>query len=220
MGDVIYVFLDEGGNFDFSKIGTKYFLLTCVTQRRPFEILSEFANYRYDIIEHGINQEFFHAAEDNKHIRGRVFDIISDHIDSIRIDSLIVEKAKAGPALRPDAEFYPRMLGYLLGHVIEKVDRDDLKEIVVITDTIPVNRKRKAIEKAIKTTLKKMLPSTAKYRVYHHSSRSHAMLQLADYCNWAIYRKWTAGDDAAYKMIQKSIKSEFDIFQTGRTYYY
>ncbi len=32
----LYLFLDEGGNFDFSPAGTRYLTLTAVTATRPF----------------------------------------------------------------------------------------------------------------------------------------------------------------------------------------
>ena len=36
MDRFLYIFLDEGGNFDFSKNGTKYFTVTSLTKERPF----------------------------------------------------------------------------------------------------------------------------------------------------------------------------------------
>ena len=33
-----YIFLDEGGNFDFSPKGTRFFTLTSVTKARPFQV--------------------------------------------------------------------------------------------------------------------------------------------------------------------------------------
>lgn len=55
-------------------------------------------------------------------------------------------------------------------------------------DRIPVNKKRKAIEKAIKMTLPQMLPDSLRFRILHHDSKSCCGLQVADYFNWAIYR--------------------------------
>jgi len=36
MANCAYLFLDEGGNFDFSSTGTRYFILTSVATQRPF----------------------------------------------------------------------------------------------------------------------------------------------------------------------------------------
>lgn len=70
-----------------------------------------------------------------------------------------------------------------------------------------------AIDKAVKTALSAMLPEQVKYRVLHHASRSSFGLQVADYCNWAIYRKWEREDERSYELIRTRVRSEFDIFR-------
>ena len=214
----LYIFLDEGGNFDFSATGTRYFTLTSVAMCRPFAVREPWDDYRHELLEFGRDVEYFHCADDNRYIRDRLFDILYDCRQSLRIDSLIVEKAKTGPALQADQHFYPKMLGYLLRHVFEQLN--GYSEIIVITDTIPHQKKRKAVEKGVKQALKAMLPTGAKYRVLHQASRSHYGLQVADYCNWAIYRKWDSGETRYYEQISDVIHSEFDIFRTGTRRYY
>lgn len=216
----LYIFVDEGGNFDFSSSGTKYFTITCVTTTRPFFWDSSFPTLKYDLIEEDLDLEYFHASEDREMVRDRVFSLIEDYLGSLRIDSVIVEKRKTGPALQPLVKFYPRMLGYLLRYVFQGVNSGKHKGVVVLTDRIPVERKRRAVEKAIKTTLSDILPTTTNYRVFHHESRSCIGLQVADYCNWAIYRKRSKSDFHSYKRIKSAIRSEFDIFRTGQMYYY
>ena len=85
------------------------------------------------------------------------------------------------------------MLGYLLRHVLERHHLDRYREVLVFTDRIPVARKRNAVEKAVRMPLADMLPKTARYRLLHHDSKSNFDLQIADDCNWAIYRKWDRG---------------------------
>src|SRR5688572_21029424 len=41
-----YVFIDEGGNFDFSPNGSRFFFLHGVTMLRPFMLDSAMAEYR------------------------------------------------------------------------------------------------------------------------------------------------------------------------------
>ena len=187
---------------------------------RPFNWFSLLDEAKYDCLEHGLENDHFHCAVDNKHVRENVFNIISTNLDSIYIDSLIVEKRKTGPALRADERFYPEMLGHLLKYVLCRQPSMEAQEIIIITDTVPVNKKRRSIEKAVKTTLSKMLPTGQKYRILHHSSRSHYGLQLADYCCWAVARKHERGETRHFDMIKKSVRSEFDIFKKGKNYYY
>ena len=91
MDKYLYIFLDEGGNFDFSPIGTKFFIVTCLTKERPFEAYKALAELKYDLIEQGVHIESFHATEDKQAVRDKVFDIIERHLDGIRIDSVIAD---------------------------------------------------------------------------------------------------------------------------------
>lgn len=220
MSHPLYIFLDEGGNFDFSIKGSRYFSLTSISTVRPFAFNVQLDHYKYDCIEWGLNQEYFHCAEDNSHLRERVFGIIAEHLSTLCIDSILVDKPKTGPALQEPKHFYPKMISYLLKYAIERHQQTTISEIIVITDNIPLNEKRKAVEKAIKMTLSDMLSEDLKYRIIHHASKAHHGLQIADYCNWAIYRKWERGDSQYYDIIKNGIRSEFDIFRSGVRRYY
>ncbi|RKZ01486.1 hypothetical protein DRQ21_10580 [Candidatus Fermentibacteria bacterium] len=153
-------------------------------------------------------------------MRNEVFDVIGKNLSNLRIDTVLVNKRKVGPALYPIEKFYPRMLGYLLRYVIGVVKKDGAAEVIVITDQIPIKKKRKTVVKAVKVTLSEMLTKDMSYRILHHSSRSNIGLQIADYCNWAIFRKWSSDDYRSYNLIRKAIRSEFDIFGVGKRLYY
>lgn len=219
----LYIFLDEGGNFDFSRSGTRFFTLTCVSLYRPFRLHTALDTYKYNLIEHRIKprieMEYFHCANDNRHVRSKVFEMLGQEVPPESVDAVIVEKCKTGPALQAPEKFYPKMLGYLLRFAIEKAAHG-LGEVVVITDSLPVAGKRKAIEKAIKTTLAEMLPDRTPYRVMHHASSAHYGLQIADYFNWAIFRKWEHEDPDAFQSIAPQMRSEFEIFRHGARRYY
>lgn len=223
MSRCAYIFLDEAGNLDFSHKGTRYFVLTSVSMRRPFPIYEALSDYKHDCLEYGLDMEYFHCADDNRHVRNGVFNLIGEYLGgmrNMRIDALVVEKRKTGPALQEDRRFYPKMLGYLLKFVLPKELKADAEEVIVITDKLPVNRKRQAVEKGIRLALTEMLPKGMKYRILHHASRSHYGLQLADYCCWAVFQKWSRNKTHFYDRIKRSVRSEFDIFRIGNRYYY
>ena len=131
----------------------------------------------------------------------------------------MVDKPKTGPALREDQRFYPEMLGYLLKYVLPRELLLGASQIIVITDRLPVMRKRRAVEKAIQQALADKLPSIP-HRILHHESATHYGLQVADFCNWAVYRKWERGERDAYDAIRPALRSEFDIFERGTRRYY
>ena len=131
-----------------------------------------------------------------------------------------MERPKTGPALREDRRFYPEMSGHLLTFVLPKELASGADEVIVITDTIPVQKERRAVEKAIPQALAKMLPLDMRYRILHHASRSHYGLQVADYCCWAVFRKWQRGEVTHYERARPALRSEFDIFRAATKHYY
>gem|GEM_PF-3209631 len=78
--DTLFVFLDEGGNFDFSKNGTQYFTITSVATTRPFTFATPLIDIRCSLLETGIGLEYFHASEDKQPVRDQVFNVISAHM--------------------------------------------------------------------------------------------------------------------------------------------
>ncbi len=60
MSGTIYVFLDESGNLDFTASGTRYFVMTSVSMERPFPMNDALDTYKYDCLELGLPQEYFH----------------------------------------------------------------------------------------------------------------------------------------------------------------
>jgi hypothetical protein len=219
----LYIFLDEGGNFDFSAKGTRFFTVSAVSLYRPFTLHQLLDSYKYDLIEYRltprIDTEYFHCADDNRYVREKIFTLLGEHLPKNCVDAVIVEKRKTHPSLQVAEKFYPRVLGYLLQYAL-KIPLHRAGEVVVITDTLPHLKKRATIEKGIKTELARILPKDTPYRLMHHASRAHYGLQIADYCNWAIFRKWESGDAKAHRQIAAQIRSEFDIFQSGSTYFY
>ena len=211
----LYIFLDEAGNLDFSRNGTKYFVLGGITKERPFHAYKELTELKYDLVQRGMGLEYFHAAEDNQATRNQVFDIIETNLEDVTVDSIIVEKQKVAKALHADEQFYPKVLGTLLREILKQYLLAEFAEVIVFTDSLPVQRKRTAVEKGVKMTLTAMLPATVRYRVLHHASKSNMDLQIADYCTWAVYRKWNIQDARSFQRIKTAVRREWDVLQAG-----
>ena len=209
----LYIFLDESGNMDFSENGTRYFSLSSIAKERPFHAFKKLTEVKYDLVEKGVDIEYFHASEDAQETRDRVFAVIRRHLAEVRVDTLVVEKRLVEVSRRKEERFYPEMLGILLGHVLATEDLNQFTEVIVFTDRLPIQRKRSAVEKAVKLTLTRILPSGVRYRVLHHDSKSNLDLQIADYINWAIYRKWDRKDARSYDLVKSAVRDEV-LFQS------
>jgi hypothetical protein len=217
---VLYIFIDEGGDLEFSNKGTRYFTLTALSKIRPFTLYEPLVNLKYDLWEKGINFEYFHATEDTQRTRDEVFELISNNLSKFTIDSIIVEKGKTYPALQDHHRFYQKTFQMLLNYTLER-HKGNFNRIFILTDTIPVKKKRSEIQKAIKTfTSSWAMKYKADYTVQHYASKSDINLQIVDYFNWAIFRKWERSDTRSYDIIKDAVFSEFDVFEVGGHYYY
>lgn len=218
--NALYIFIDESGNFDFSKNGTKYFILSSLTIERPFPDFDLFTKLKYDLWEKDIDFEYFHASEDNYQTRNEFFKIISSYKNSFSVDSVIVEKSKTHPTLQDHNNFYKKVFHFLLSYVLKKYDLEGGK-IYIITDKLPLKKKQKEVEKAIKLYLSSFSKTNKmNYKIYHYDSKSDINLQIIDYINWAIYQKWTNDKFEYYNEIKSCIASEFDVFINGSNHYY
>ena len=106
---------------------------------------------------------------------------------------MVIEKAKVYPDLRPPHRFYPRFAASVLRYVFRRHLQAGTSTVLVFTDTLPINKRREAVEKSIKTVSRHELQAETRFESYHHPSATNPWLQVADYCAWAVFRKWEQG---------------------------
>lgn len=204
----LYLFFDESGNFDFSANGSRHFCFGALTTRDPGPLNAELTRLRYELLEQGLELEHFHAAEDRQAVRNQVFAAL-DRAGGFEFDVLVAEKGDTPAELRDPFEFYAHLAYVLVDSVLERL-RDLEELVVVITDTLPLQRKSKALAKAFRAAIKDSLGERP-FSILHHNSASHAGLQAVDYCTWAVQRK-LRGDDRSYELIRSWIRSEWKAF--------
>ena len=216
-----YIFLDESGNFDFSPSGTRYFVLTSVSMKRPFPLAVPMDDYKHDRLEYGLDLEYFHCYRDGKIVRNRVFELIASHLDGMRIDCLIVEKAKVEPALQADRRFYPEVLTHLLKLILPvELDDGDAEKVIVITDTIPVKQKAASHRKGCADCIARY---AAAGNAISHSAPSIAFpLRIAGGGLLLLgnFSEWQTGERTWYDRIKPAIRRELDLFHAKSRCYY
>lgn len=206
----IFLFLDETGNLDFSSNGTEFYGFGCLATRSPGSLLAPLSALRYELLEAGLEIERFHATEDKQPIRNRVFEILRV-VDGLEFDSIIIDKRRVPPRFYPVEKFYVYFVGYLIDLVLKRFSGSE--RIVLITDKIPVAKKREAVAKAFKQYVRTALGDRP-FTVVHQSSSAHMCLQAADYFMWAIYKKWSNGEMRPYTTIQSMIRGESRIYDS------
>jgi Protein of unknown function (DUF3800) len=207
----VYLFFDESGNLDFSPNGSRHFCFGVLTLRDPGPLNEAFARLRYEFLAQGLELQCFHAAEDRQAVRDRVFAEM-ERLDGLELDLLVADKQRMHPLLRDPFEFYCRLGYVVMEAALERVRHLD-EPIVIITDTLPLQRERKALAKAFRTAIKDSL-GTRTFAIMHHVSAAHAGLQAVDYCTWALQRK-LRGDARSYERIRGWIRSEWEASGVG-----
>jgi hypothetical protein len=181
----------------------------------------ELHRLKNEILNGGLDIEYFHASEDRQDIRNRVFDIIANLV-CIRIDSIIIRKDKANPAIRSLNRLYPQMIEHLLKYPFDtkgiNVKQFDRVLIFMDRETSKLSE-QEALKKAVKTYLAHHLKGI-NYAIFMHSSASNPYLQIVDYCSWAIYVKAERGESRPFTRIKNIVYSEFDIFRLSEKTYY
>jgi hypothetical protein len=87
--------------------------------------------------------------------------------------------------------------------------------VLVYTDSLPVHKHKRSAEAAIKRAANADLGGIP-FSALHHARASNPWLQVADYCAWAIRRKWEIGDLRTYDQIRPRLaKVELNITAVG-----
>lgn len=207
----VYLFFDESGNLDFSPNGSRYFCFGVLTLRDPGPLSAALTRLRYELLAEGLELEYFHAAEDRQAVRDRVFAVL-DEVGGFELDLMVADKRTMPPALRDPFEFYCRHGYAIVEAALTRVRHLD-ETVVVITDTLPLQRERKALEKAFRMAIRNSMGNRG-FQVLHHASASHAGLQAVDYCTWAMQRK-LRGDSRSYERIRVWIQTEWEAVGVG-----
>jgi hypothetical protein len=215
----IYVFADESGNCDFSRSAgaSKYYYMTTVTMSTMTAGLA-LQELRYELAWEGVGlRTEFHASEDEQKVRDRVFAALDGH--DFRIDATILEKSKAFPHVRTtEREFYALAWAAHVKHLLPLVASAD-SEMLIVGASLGTKKKRRSFHDAISEVVKPVAGND-RCRVAAWEARSDPCLQIADYCAWAIQRKWEKGDERSYRLIADRIHSERDVFKHGTQHHY
>ena len=221
----LYLFIDESGNFDFSSGGTKYFILTALSTTNPYSVGSSLLELRYQLLpnysggraleENG----YFHAAEDAQSVRDVVFSTIMKNGTDMRVGAVIAQKNTANPKFHAQQlELYQNMGKVLLKYTFNRAVWGNYDHVVLVFSSLFDKKKRGILKQTFKSLIKKIADKP--YSLYFHDSKFDLCNQAVDYFGWAVYRKWESKDKRSYNLVNNLIKSEFPIFNRGKTEYY
>jgi hypothetical protein len=214
-----YLFSDEAGCFTFSRAPnvSRYFIICTVTMSDLACCGGLYALRRKLVWEKAPLGDYFHATEDAQSVRDRVFEELMKY--DFEIQATICEKAKAQPQVRVSrARFYKYPWFYHLKHGIARHIPDET-ELLVTTASIGTRKEKATFIGNLDDVMAQNVRKGA-WTVDFRPAQAEPGLQVADYCAWAIQRKWERGDNRSYDIIRGRITYEYDLWRNGITMYY
>jgi hypothetical protein len=158
-----------------------------------------------------------HATSDLQEVRNEVFEIIGQ--ENFRIDATILKKSKALPRIREtEVQFYKYAWYYHFKHLGPLI-RAECDKMLITAAALDHKKTKASFKAGVNETVQQIL-SRDRWEVAFHESCNDPLLWVADYCAWAIQRKWERGDTRSYDLIEDKIKAEYDLFALGLKEFY
>lgn len=215
----VFLFADEAGCLTFKRHqgASKYFVL-CTLFTDDCRLSNELLDIRRSLAISGDpERDKLHATSDKQEVRDRTFAVLQKY--QFRIDATILEKSKAQPQTRIDEPtFYQYAWYYHFKHIGPAFTHNGDK-LLITAAALGSKKTKAAFKQGVNNTLQQTTPRD-QWEVAFMESSQDPLLWAADYCAWAIQRKWEKDDDRSYAMIKDKINTEFDLWSRGTIHHY
>ncbi len=217
-----YIFSDEAGDFEFAKKHnvSRYFI-ACAVRMPSCDIGLDLLKLRRELVWDGYPvKDCFHASEDKQAVRDKVYSLIQSF--DFTVYAQVLEKSKAQPQIRvTQHRFYQHAWYYLFKFAIPKIGLTKADELMVTTASVGTKKGQAVFSEAVNDVLQQTVRvDKENRRTFFCSATSDPCLQVADYCTWAIQRKWEKGDEKSYNLIKSKVAHEVDMWSHGSSHYY
>lgn len=216
-----FIFADEAGCFTFNRGQnvSKYFIL-CTIVMDDCAVGTQLLDLRRRLAWEGFELgEYFHATADKQLVRDEVYKVITNA--SFSVQATIMEKSKALPKVR---ETKPRFYQYGYFYHFKFGATKELNqqsEALVTTASLGTRKEKIAFQDAVADVMRQT-KRAKDWRTDFMPCHADPCLQVADYCAWAIQRKWESDgkDVRSYDLIKERITYEYDLWSKGTTHHY
>ena len=214
-----YLFSDEAGDFTFNRRSniSRYFII-CTVMTDNIHLAEALTNLRHVLLQEELDVgDCFHATSDTQRVRDKVYATLQRH--DFQFQATICEKSKAQPQVRASkARFYQYPWYYHFKHGIApnlaKVDR-----LIVTAASIGSKKERATYTKALRDVVNQSAPSIPWF-VDFRPAMADPMLQVADYCAWAVGRAWERDDNRSLDLIRDKMTYSYELWRRGTRHYY
>jgi hypothetical protein len=130
----------------------------------------------------------------------------------MRIDATIVSKRSIPPAMRNPQDLYRHVWHEHFARIARDIAQPGDRLLAVASD-LGTRKRRGAFHLAVDEAVRASARCT--HRVAFWPNMSEPCLVVADYCTWAIQRKWERNDARSQVLLADKISSETEIEVAG-----
>jgi Protein of unknown function (DUF3800) len=217
----LFLFADEAGCLTFTRAQnvSRHFVI-CTIALDNCELGGRLLDLRRRLAWEGAEMgAYFHASTDRQDIRNHVFDLLAQ--EDFSIQATILEKSKAQPHIRASDDVFYRYGWYYHWRYGSRPLLHQADEFHLTIASIGTKKKKTIFENAVRGVIaenmpnKKLLPS-------FWPAQADPCLWIADYCTWAIFRKYESDgrDLRSYSKISNKINYELNLWSHGMVHYY
>lgn len=150
-------------------------------------------------------------------MRDRVFALLMEH--KFRFQYTSCEKSKAQPQVRSSrSRFFKYPWFYHFKHGIAPHLKDADK--LIVTAASLGNKKEKATYVGALRDVTAQSAPKVQCVIDFRQNMADEMLQVADYCAWAVQRKIERGDSKSFDIIKERLSYSYDLWGHGTKHYY
>ncbi|MEF2551012.1 DUF3800 domain-containing protein [Aurantimonas sp. A2-1-M11] len=214
-----YSFADEAGDFVFKrKPGASVYFLLCTVTANEWTLSEELLQIRRSLAAAGEpDRDKLHATSDLQEVRNRVFAALAGC--DFRIDATILEKSKAREHIRRTEDTFYRYAWYYHFKHVGPILMRRCNSILITAAALGQKKTKAAFKEGVNNTVQQIIERD-RWEVAFHESSKDPLLWVADYCAWAIQRKWEKADERSYSLIRPKIQTEFELWKYGTKHFY
>jgi hypothetical protein len=217
----LFIFADEAGCFNFSRKpgASRYYIICTISCTSCSDLGSSLLELRRELVWSGAEiGDYFHASEDKQAVRDRVFAVLQTH--NFSVQATIMEKSKAYPHIRKTNErFYKYGWFFHFKYAASKMIDFDTTELQITTASVMTKKAQGVFSDAVNDVVQQTVSGTP-YRTNFCPAMADPCVQAADYCTWAIQRRWERNELRSYELIKDRIVHEFDMWAHGNAHQY
>jgi hypothetical protein len=92
-------------------------------------------------------------------------------------------------------------------------------ELLITAASVGTRKQQATFTFVVNNVVQQIAPGNS-WSTYFCPAASDPCLQVADYCAWAIHKKWERKDTRSYDLIRAKIRREYDLWShAAKTYY-